>query len=374
MVTQFGKLKSHHFYVLRLYRHSIRTINQTTDSLSYQKHIKERIKTKINDNKFNKSSWSVHNLLVNLETVNSSLVANDFTKVNEILDESNKTNEDTRIIGNLLKEKDKVGSNIIQDPKQLKELSILDKYIKVRQSQDLLPICISKKLKRELLLPIALDWNAKNKIRRIQSQLDKGVPNIYLSYTKAGPSTIWFVRSPVNKSKSQSKKLSKLISAVKKENQMVLDGVESCEKNAKWAFYEALWEEYLSSGKLLKYSSGQALNKMTQLRQSDSVEESKKISSSKQLLPDSVISWLLPISETISQLTNTIISRAKYFDHYKDEVLIKGGHIDYYTKKTTEMYNKRKMRFDAMLKNEVPSALTFEKDRNLTSILEDNKF
>ena len=209
MLKQFSELKDHHRYVLRLYRYTIRTTHQNINSISYQNELLNKIREKIENNRNNKSSWNVRNLLENLQTINKYIISGKYHQINKLMNKNKKTE-------NLKPIKDVIGTLVPkqppkQDPKLLKQSNILDKYIKIKTSQGLLPDQISKQMKRKLLLPIALDWHSKLKIDRIQNELDKGIPEVYLNYTRVGPSTIWFVRSPVNKKKSQSKKLSYLI-------------------------------------------------------------------------------------------------------------------------------------------------------------------
>ncbi|SMN21901.1 similar to Saccharomyces cerevisiae YDR065W RRG1 Protein of unknown function, required for vacuolar acidification and mitochondrial genome maintenance [Maudiozyma saulgeensis] len=377
MSTHFSLLRDHRHYVLKLYRHTLRTTTGNINSVLFRNQIINKVKERITNNKNNKSSWSVYSLLLKLESLNCAIKEGDYNQVNKFITET-KMDPNSRIIKSQINAIKTNMKQPQQDPKLLAQSNILDKYIKIKQSEHLLPGQLSKKIKRKLLLPIALDWYSKNKIDRIQKQLDKGIPEVYLSYTKAGPSTIWFVRSPVNKQKAQSRKLSFLISSAKKENQDVLDGIAACELNAQWALSEAVWEEYLANGNLPSFNSvNEVLSKV------DKIEKTKRLVSStvvlenlqyKDGMPVTIISWLSPIGKVISELNKSLHERAASFAKFKKEILLKDGHVEYYKEKTASMHLKRKERFNNMLKNYVPNACTFEEGHNLYSILENNKF
>ncbi|KAG0667091.1 Essential for respiratory growth and required for mitochondrial protein synthesis [Maudiozyma exigua] len=377
MLKQFSELKDHHRYVLRLYRYTIRTTHFNVSSILYRKQITNKVREKINNNRNNKSSWSVRNLLEQLESLNRYIQSGEYKQAEKLLSESKKSDNLKQIKEAIVKITPKEQPPR-QDPNLLRQSNILDKYIKIKRSQGKLPHQITKLMKRKLLLPAALDWHAKLKIARIEAQLEKGVPEVYLNYTRAGPSTIWFVRSPVNKKKAQSKKLSNLIETTRKENQDILDSLDVCKQNAEWALSEALWEETLLNGNILKFDDTENI-----LKRVDKIVNSKELLSAgtvtenlkyKDGIPISVISWLSPISDTMNKLNNTVQKRARYFDRYKDNVILKDGHIDYYKKKTADMHLRRKARFQKMMEEDVPNRSIFDMNNNLYSILEKYKF
>ncbi|CAB4256589.1 similar to Saccharomyces cerevisiae YDR065W RRG1 Protein of unknown function, required for vacuolar acidification and mitochondrial genome maintenance [Maudiozyma barnettii] len=377
MSTHFSLLRDHRLYVLRLYRYTLRTTRHNINSIIYRNHILDKVKERITNNRLNKSSWAVHNLLEKLESLNCAIQKNDYNQVRRLLTDP-KVDPNLKLIKTSINEIKLNAKPPQQDPKLLIQSNILDKYMKIKQSDHLLPAQISKKIKRNLLLPIALDWHSRNKIDRIQKQLDKGIPEVYLSYTKAGPSTIWFVRSPVNKQKAQSRKLSSLISKTKKENQDVLDGIVACEKNAQWALSEAIWEEYLANENLPNFNNiSELLSRVEKIEKTKQLVSSTVVTNNLQYkdgMPVTVLSWLSPISNVITELNKSLYERAASFEKFKKEVLLKDGHVEYYKEKTATMHLKRKKRFENMLKNDIPNAFTFEKDHNLYSILENNKF
>lgn len=376
MLKQFSELKDHHRYVLRLYRYTIRTAHGNVNSILYQNQLLNKVRGRINSNQNNKSSWSVRNLLEKLETINKHIKSGEYQQADKILNATKKSDNLKPIKDAIVAMAPKPPPR--QDPKLLRQSNILDKYMKIKKSQGLLPDQISKPMKRKLLLPVALDWHAKLKITQIKAQLDKGIPEVYLNYTRVGPSTIWFVRSPVNKKKAQSKKLSHLIKTTRKENQDILDSLDVCKQNAEWALSEALWEETLLNGNILKFDNIDDI-----LKRVDKICNSKELLSVgsvtenleyKDGVPISVLSWLSPICDTMNRLNKIVEKKAVYFDKYKDKVLLRDGHIEYYKEKTANMHLKRKDRFEKMMKEDVPNASIFDMDNSLYSILEKHKF
>ena len=373
MSNHFSAFKEHRTYIQRLYRYTLRTLNERTYSHTYRKFLHERIRTSLNNNRNNKSSWSVREKILRLETLGSALHENNIECVEKLISQT-QLDPDIVDIKRMIKEHEERIVPPQQDPQVLRSCNVVDRYIKIKQSQNLLPIQISKKIKRHLLTPVALDWDASNKISRIKTQLEKGVTKTYLTYTRAGPNIIWFIRSPLNRHKSQSKKLSYLISTTKKQCQDDLDTIDMCHENGKWAITEGVWEEYLKTGNLLNFESNPDLYRKINTASSRHRKENHNARRSVNEIPSTLFHWLEPLATIISDISKKQQAEAKYFNDYKDKMLIKEGQMQHYKDRTAIMHERRKARFATMMDNEIPNALTFDKGFNLTTILERNKF
>ena len=369
----FSAFPEHRAHVLLLYRYTLRTVQDRIHSQSFRKLVRQKIRTTISNNKNNKSSWSVRDKILKLETLSKAINDGDLDCVEKLIAEGN-VKPDITQVKRMVKDYEKYNTPPRQDPKVLRSCNVVDRYIKIKQSQGLIAPHISKKIKRHLLTPVALDWDANNKIQRIRAQLEKGVPNTYLAYTKAGPNTIWFIRSPLNRHKSQSKKLSHLISTTKKRCQEDLDTIDTCHSIGRWAIAEGLWEEYISTGRLLQINDTTDLFKKVKIGADKLKQQNHIQAESVNGIPFTLFHWVEPLSAIISDISKRQDAETKYFDEYKNKKLIEEGQLEFYKEKTAAMHERRKARFDNMMKNEIPHALTFDEGRDLTTILERNKF
>ncbi|CCF57248.1 hypothetical protein KAFR_0C02550 [Kazachstania africana CBS 2517] len=360
MVSNFSRLSSHRHYVLRLYRCTLRLLRRNCHSILLQSNIRNKIKAVLKDNRNNKSSWNVLALLKKLEELNGHLFEHNFKIMSELVRVSSviEPSESSKIL-NLLESSTKTK---VQTPEETKQMGILSKYITSKQASGHLPNTIPGEYKRGLLLPLALHEFSQRKIKRIEQQLDKGIPKVYLSYTKAGSSKIWFVRAPFNKGRRQSKGLSAFIKYEREKNQKSIDSIAYCENMAKWAFYEAVWEHAIENGgKILPFS---LYNMLNNIKLDKPHEDNSALK---------VYEWFFPLKTVINRLGQKNNLTTKCFERYKQRLIMKDGRMDFFTKKTAKMYKNRKARFDAMSKA-VPYAFIYHDKYNLPSILDKHKF
>ena len=220
---------------------------------------------------------------------------------------------------------------------------------------------ISKKYKLNLLLPLALNDHACENLFHIQQKLEKGPPSARLSYTKEGRNQIWFVRSPINKGKQQSKKLGILIRQERKNSQKNIDNLNFCEVNATWALHEAIWEEYLESKKIIK------LNLPKYLEYTSYPSKSAKYNSIG--LNKSIKEWIDPLRDIMFNLQSKSFQRVEYFNNYKEKLLKKDGQLAYFDKMSKKMYIKRLESFKRMSEEDLPYITPFIGERDLPSVL-----
>ncbi|EJT41613.1 RRG1-like protein [Saccharomyces kudriavzevii IFO 1802] len=228
MAQNFGRIPSHKYYVLSLYRIVLRNIPKRCCSYAFQYEIKKNLSRQLTKHKHDKSSWSVYILLDKFKLLNSYLSEGKLQEIKNLIKPLRKTSKQlktTKILGTLTD----LGDNTVQSPEEVRNLHILETYIKQKQDLGLLPIYVPKTYKINLLLPLALNDHACVNLYNIQQKLEKGSPSARMSYTKEGRNQIWFVRSPVNKGKRQSKKLGVLIRQERKDSQKNVDNLNFCE-------------------------------------------------------------------------------------------------------------------------------------------------
>ena len=386
MVLHFCELSSHRNHILQLYRCCLRAIDRQSRSIKQSLQLKELLRRRLDSYKQLKSSWSVYERLQKFDHLARVLVQGNFSDANELLNQHNKAKKPTGV-ANVLAMLEEKAKPTLQSPEEVREMGLLSRYVHHRQIHGGLPRTIPREYMQKLLLPLAADWNARLRLQRIQRQMARGVPKVYLSHSSVGRSTIWFVRSPLNKGRRQSKKLSKIFISLRKEHQMVLDGYTTCKQDAQWALHEAMWEKYLETGKLTPYNFKQEMKKfksekMRQVRSSKEPESSPLGTSTfnkggiklKQGVDDYVRGWLSPIVEVMDSLEKMEDSRAAYYANYRDNVLIRGKQLDFFMDSTESMYRKRRARFKEMQSTRVGFASPYDEDNNLASILREYKF
>lgn len=386
MVLHFCELKSHRDHILQLYRCCLRAIDRQNHSIKQSLQLKGLLRRRLDSYKQLKSSWSAYKHLQKFDHLARILVQGNFPDANELLNQYNKAKKPDSV-GNVLAILEEKARPALQSPEKVREMGLLSRYIHHRRIHGTLPKTIPREYMEKLLLPLAIDWNARLRLQRIQRQIAQGVPKVYLSHSSVGRSTIWFVRSPLNKGKRQSKKLSKIFINLRREHQMVLDGYTICKQDAQWALHEAMWERYLETGELTPYNFKQEMKKFKseKMLQARSLKEpsSSQLGASalkrgdirpKQGVDDYVRGWLSPIVEVMDTLGKLEDSRATYYANYRDNVLIRGKQLDFFMDRTESMYRKRKARFEEMLSTRVGFASPYDEDNNLAFILREHKF
>ncbi|CAI4328088.1 BAF_collapsed_G0009480.mRNA.1.CDS.1 [Saccharomyces cerevisiae] len=360
MAQNFGKIPSHKSYVLSLYRTVLRNIPKCCHSYAFQYEIKKTLSKQLFKHKHDKSSWSVYTLLNEFSSLNNCLLEGKLQEIKNLmkpLKKMKKQLETTKILNSLTS----LGDVKTNDPEEVRRFHVLSAYIKRKQDLGLLPAYIPKTYQHKLLLPLALNEHACLKLFHIQQKLKNGPPSAGLSYTKEGRNQIWFVRSPINKGRQQSKKLGILIRKERKDSQKNIDNLNFCEINAAWALHEAIWEEYLESKKIIK------VNLPKYLEYAANIPKSTKCNPSSQY--QKIKEWVDPVREIMFELHSKSFQRVEYFNKYKEKLLKNGGQLAYFDKKSKEMYAKRLTLFRKMSKETLPYVTLFIEGRDLPSVL-----
>lgn len=356
MTLKLCQIQAHKSYVLRLYRCTIKNLKTNTNSINLQMDVIKVLRSNFKANKINNNSWKIQGLLKDTEELNRSLLKNDLVNVQSLV-----AKYQIKIVHDSIPKDPKPNIKDSQSSGHVTDMNILARYMKIRQDKGYLPLDITKYAKQHLLLPLAKHLRSQHKLERIRSQLAKGPPKVYLTYTMAGPSRIWFVRSALNKGKHQSKKLGRIIRKEKLRYQIGLDTVGQLKHDARWAILEAQWEEYIVKGTLNQYDLEKCLQAITHRKQN--IYNSPVLEK-----------WLLPICDSINIINDEVQKSISHFNDQKEILLKDGGQYDYYLKKSQEVFEKRKQRFDNMMEKEVPYANPFDETQNLDSIMKRYNF
>ncbi|CAI4056516.1 hypothetical protein SUVZ_02G1940 [Saccharomyces uvarum] len=362
MAQNFGRIPSHQCYVLNLYRTVLRNVPKNCHSYAFQNEIKSNLSRQLTKHKHDKSSWSVYILLEKLNQLNNSLVEGKVQEIKHLMQPLKKTPKQlktTRIFKPL---NDLGNENLLQSPGEIRELHVLSTYIKQKQDLGLLPSYIPKKYKLNLLLPLALNDRACVKLYNIHQKLEKGSPSARLSYTKEGRNQIWFVRSPINKGKRQSKMLGILIRQERKDSQKNIDNLNFCESNATWALHEAIWEEYLESKRIIEVNLAKYLEYNI-----DNPNKPAKYTPASQ--NKKINEWVNPVREVMFNLQAKSIQKVEYYSDYKEKLLSEDGQLAYLDKLSKAMFAKRLESFEKMTKEALPYVTPFIPKKDLLSVL-----
>ena len=360
MAQNFGKIPSHKSYVLSLYRTVLRNIPKYCHSYAFQYELKKNLAKQLIKHKHDKSSWSVYILLNEFSLLNDYLLEGKLCEIKNLMKPLKRTAKQlktTKILNSL----NTLGDDNAQSPEEVRKHHVLSTYIKRRQNLGLLPAYIPKKYKHSLLLPLALNDHACLNLFHVQQKLENGPPSARLSYTKEGRNQIWFVRSPINKGRQQSKKLGTLIRQERKDSQKNIDNLNICEINATWALHEAIWEEYLASKKIIK------LNLPKYLDYTANISKSTKYNPANQ--NQKIKEWVDPVREIMFKLQSKSFQKVEYFDKYKEKLLRKDGQLAHFDKMSKEMYAKRLKLFKKMTEEALPYVTLFIEKRDLQSVL-----
>lgn len=371
MVQNFGELASHRLYVLTLFRHTLRNANRYCYSVHLRNRIHKVVKTVIWKHRFDKSSWTVYSLLKKLLFLNEQLTHGDVWAVWPMLTQFSKKKKpfhgsELATIVKQLKTDNPVSA--LRNIEEERQRHILARYINHQQGNNRLPHNIPEEYKVKLLLPMAMHEDAMLRLLKIQHQLNKGVPKVFLTHTSAGSSRIWFVRSALNKSRVQSKALGVLLRAEKKKSQKRLDALERCRQNAVWALEEAIWEQALEGDICSHRDVSRHLSEL----QNSVVERSHQTDSD--IEPTKLQMWLNPIKEVMNMLTNQQQEKMRFFRNYKDEVLVNGGRFKMWERKSHLMHDRRVKRFKQLVKSELERVSPFLSGHDLPSLLNKYKF
>lgn len=372
MVSHFSSLNQHRTYVLHWYRYTFRNIPKSTNSIHLQNRLKSVIKKIASKHKPDRSSWSIYRLLTQLRDLNTNLVNGNSREAWMMLTPYTKQKKPNHGL------KKPITSVVTpqQDPEYVRQMGILNKYITKKQETLQLSGNVCAEYRLKLLLPLALHEHFLRKLHSIEYQLTHGPPSTYLSYTAAGRSHVWFVRSAVNKGERQSKALGRLIRAEKKRGQKNLDYWKDCKNNATWAWEEAVWEHYLDTGSVIK---GNPIKYLTSKKNSVSMNEvqvnklPQKNRADQMMDSKYVYEWLAPIKESLDILEDKSIGRAKELAGYKDK-LISSGQVKYFDEKSKTIYQKRLLRYKKMKDDDLPYVVPFIPGRDLPTVMEKHKF
>ncbi|EJS44273.1 YDR065W [Saccharomyces arboricola H-6] len=361
MPQNFGRIPSHQSYVLNLYRVVLRNIPKYCSSYAFQYEIKKSLSRQLAKHKQDKSSWSVYILLGKFNQLNNYLLEGRLQEIKNLMKPLKKTSKQLKTT-KIVKSLTSLGDTTVQSPEEVRELHVLNTYIKRKQSVGLLPNYIPKEYKLNLLLPLALNDHACMNLYNIKQKLERGPPSARLSYTKEGRNQIWFVRSPINKGKSQSKKLGILIRQERKDSQKNVDNIKLCETNATWALHEAIWEEYLECNKIIDIN----LAKYLEYSVNNPKEPAKhKPASQNQRIKE----WVDPVRDIMFNLQSKSFEKMEYYNNYKENLLRSDGQLAYFDKLSKEVYSKRSESFEKMSEEALASVTPFIARRDLRSVL-----
>lgn len=309
--------------------------------------------------RYDKSSWNVHFYLQKLRELNLLLVRRDVKAVWDLLTKiakKKKAPKSSKILGALQElDKAKKAINVIA-PKCTREMGILNNYIRREQAHNRLPHIIPEEYKMKLLLPMALHARAMIRFDSVRSKLSRGPPKVTISHTATMGSKIWFVRSALNKKKRQSKALGVLIRREKRQSRNRWEALTSCKVAAGWALQEAIWEHLIQWGSIPAFDLEKYL-------EPSSLEERKS-----QSFPV-VEEWLAPIQESFLRLKELNRAKVAYFRNYKDDILLKGGQMQYYGHKSEAFHHERLQRFRKMANTDLPYVVPFIPGHDLSSIM-----
>lgn len=368
-MKNFIYLAAHRGYVLTLYRHTLRNAAANCSSIHLRSRVRKVVKDVLFKHRFDKSSWSVHRLLEQMVKLNEYMKKGEMKQVWSLLTpytKQKKPIKDSPVTRQLKLLSVKECNNNDQSPTEQREMQILSEYIKRNQRRGRLPHHISNEYKLKLLLPLALHERDVLKLSRIQHQLSKGPPKSTLTFTSAGSGKIWFVRSAVNKAKNQSKGLGVFIRQEKKRAQKRLNGWEACRINANWALHEAIWEQALEDGTLLKFSPEEYLHILSGSLEDDKTPAKRQPEKN---CPPKVFEWLNPINEVMASLRKKNSDASLSYRVHREENLLNNGEFDYYQSQNQKVYTNRVKRFENLVRTKLPYVVPFIPGRDLRSIL-----
>ncbi|KAH7586886.1 PP-loop family [Nakaseomyces glabratus] len=371
MITHFCELAAHRNYVLALYRHSLRNVSRINSGFVKHK-MKKVITNEARKHKNDKSSWSIYRRLKELKLLSDKLEDDQVNDAYNLLDSFMKSVKKPKneLKGHLMKIRTEIETNKnIQDKTRLTRLNLLHRYIAKKQQNQLLTKHIPDEYKEKLLLPLALHEKGILRLAAIRNQFKKGGYHAKLSFTMAGKTRIWFIRSMLNKRKKQSLRLRNLITSEKRRYLEVCKIVESLNENANWALYEAIWERYLDDG-YLHATSSKGYLKMVEIE--DNSVKLQNQNDSKVVKCQRLQQWLSPIQSSILSLENSLNQRQMKYAKLKTKILEPKGVYDYYQKKTKRVFQNHMKTYKRMVKNELPFVNPFIERLSIGSILKRN--
>lgn len=246
MVVHFKELEAHKLAVLSLYK----TLMRHCSYLRTKKYIKNDIIYKIRyyfkDRKKVVSSYKVRDYLnegYKWEKIIAEFYqSKDYKLLEPLLSEKRLVlNEDVVKQINKTKRKEKkinprvIDLDNIQDLDIQREGSYVNKYIRNKRKEGLLPKIIDPIMLEEIIKPEALFQRAELDIKRADSKVAKGPYKVHVA--SSGP--VKFVRTPYE----QSPKLSKLIKTYVKEDQHITDMRQLREEMRVMEKMEKNWEK-----------------------------------------------------------------------------------------------------------------------------------
>ncbi|CCE62434.1 hypothetical protein TPHA_0C02810 [Tetrapisispora phaffii CBS 4417] len=390
MVLHFRLLQSHRKYVIHLYRASHRNILRQVNSKSLQRAIINLLHNEASKNTNNLSSWHVFIALTDLEKLNNHLMNNEMEQVIQIVnDYGEKSNckdpnidKSVELIKRLTnaKELNDINRTNQQSPEIVRDMFILDRYIKKLQNLDKLPTIIPKQTKRELFMPYALHEHAKMKLNIIHNRLLKGPPPVYLTKTVMGKSDVWFIRSIFNKKKNQSKSLTAILMTERKRYQKWIDFINSSKYLVQMSMYEGIWDHYLKSGEITKINLDKLhsdllskVHRFTSNKTGTLEDLVKKVLANQEANNDTLIQWLLPISEILYRLEDKELKAQTKFKLFKTKLQDPNNKIiNIYKKRSQLLYELNVTRYKNVVKD-LPTVDIFSQTQNLRSIMKRHK-
>ncbi|KAG0672718.1 Essential for respiratory growth and required for mitochondrial protein synthesis [Kluyveromyces marxianus] len=394
MVRPFGQLGNHRKHVLDWYRYSLRNIKANIEIEHLKTQVYSTLRRTVRENKNHKSAWYVRGLLQDLNDINTYILNDDLHQLLKLRDKySNEdvitsTTTNTPPSGNALLGEAITGIKVPTDSFVLIEREEKDERKKKKKAMTLSsspspssarsdrlsrrvlysyirkhyrpPFSLPQEHLESLIKPLAYHEYYCKKLYLIELRLAQGPPKVSLGYTGAGRARIWFVRSPLNRKKRQSKRLTTLIRLSKLQAQKNLDGARECEKMLWHGYHEAQWEYMLEKNNQMFPKTAEEV--ISLVKQGGNLRR----------LPVNFVNWLQPIIEALQQFERLDIEVQEKFRKQRD-MLVEGGQYQYYHNLNQQLYANRMARFKN-LKKELPVTNPFTKENNLGALLVKWKF
>lgn len=360
MITHFSQLNAHRAYILGIYRYTLRNVNFLPVSCFTKTQVKQIVRAELRKYRASPSSWLIYSNIKDLQNLNKLLVANETSKVWDLLNKRLFRKVSERI--NLLD---------IPKPHKIDKLNArvrnsFLKYIQGQQKSHLLPSNIPQKYLYTLLKPLAEHAKYERKLNMIESELESP-PKTYLNYTLVGNNKLWFVRSILNRKHRQSKRLDCTIRRYRVFLQKNLDAWHSCEHDLTWAWHEAVWENYLQSQKIPQGNANKIVHKICTKSNSSSSAKTNSNASSNPI----VLEWLTPFKESFDYLTSQNNSISEVVKSNKN--LLLEGQYQHFHSLSLKVYERRLARFQQMKRKHLATVNPFCPLNNLYSILKTYK-
>lgn len=346
MVRHFVQLADHRQYALALYRDSLRAVLRgPIQSGSMKLRLREMITTRWHLNRNTKSSWHVYRCLEQQRQLNISIRDRDWSAVMKIL---------KKLQGKVLDTSDAQSTRPTQNSGNTQsiltqyERNVLDAYYKhnPRPKNGVTP-----SYEKQLVLPLAMhDWHQRRLTKLLETVSKE--PRTQVAHAFCGKSSIYFVRSILNRRTRHSKGLSLRIRQEKRDTQRHIDCTRYIEDfHLFWALHEGSWELLLATGTLPKYHSS---------------------SLSKFVYPSTIDSWVAPLREWYIESSQKQTERAQFYRDFREKDLPKLA--DYWHQKAMAVHHRRLDRLERLISKGLPRVNPFVNGRTLSDTLAQHGF